>query len=473
MNLPLKRDLGRLWSRLAFAAFWLVLLIFFVVLRLPGSDALLNIDETIPLKVSEAMRATGALDPNWRLADLPDYFRYDQYNFYLYNILAHYVVEAARWFELRDLNALRIANIPLQALALAFTVDALRRLKIGAAGIAIAAVLVAVAPGMVQDAGMARPESLIYLLVALSIWVLTLPLRARWRLGLFGFVLGAGMAIKLSFATTVVLAAPLALEWRNRSRGENATCGALLVVGAIAGFALAAPYALIHFDVYLNGLAALRDQYNRGHPPHSLLEFTIPRQAAWIGLYFVELYSVAPVAALAAVWLYRERVQGFAIAFAAAWIVLFLYFVTKPVFFERNFSHALIPLLAGAALGTIRLPRWRTAVAAIMIVPMAYWSVQILLSTWDDRRARFETEKGLAPSQRIGFGDIFGGKVPESCLVIGVVDFHDGWTWNYLTAMRRGNYREIALYRGRFHWLTTSTLQTYLDADMHYFLYPR
>ena len=86
--------------------------------------------------------------------------------------------------------------------------------------------LIAVAPGLVQDAYMARPESLIYLLTALLIWVLTLDIALTYRLACGGLVLGAGIAVKVTFASAGLLVlVPLAEHWREHSLREWARYG--------------------------------------------------------------------------------------------------------------------------------------------------------------------------------------------------------------------------------------------------------
>ena len=118
------------WRDSLLAAYWICLLIVFLALRAKHLEAILD-DEWIPLKISEAMRARRSLDPNWRFADVPHYFRYDQYNFYLYNVVAHAVITVGGWLHLAALFALRWANVPFQLLALAFTADAARRIGAG------------------------------------------------------------------------------------------------------------------------------------------------------------------------------------------------------------------------------------------------------------------------------------------------------------------------------------------------------
>ena len=188
----------------AWVGYWICLVILFVLLRAKSSN-LVFIDETIPIKISQAMTARGNLDPNWRSADLPEELRYDQYNFYLYNVVAHFVIKVAGWLGRSGLGELRHANLLFQLLALAFAVDALRRIGAGLLALAAAGALITFAPGMVQDAGMARPESLLYLFSALFVWTLTLPLAERRRLLLAGVVLGAGIAVKLTFVSLAVM----------------------------------------------------------------------------------------------------------------------------------------------------------------------------------------------------------------------------------------------------------------------------
>ena len=102
--------------RVAAATYWVSLVIVFLALRAKQFEAILD-DESIPVKISEAMRARQSLDPNWRFADLPHHFRYDQYNFYLYNVVAHGVITVGGWLHLAALFALRWANVPFQLAA--------------------------------------------------------------------------------------------------------------------------------------------------------------------------------------------------------------------------------------------------------------------------------------------------------------------------------------------------------------------
>ena len=459
----------------AVVAYWSCLLAAFVALRLNLSDVQLNIDELIPIKVSEAMRARGDLDPNWKFADLPWFWNRDQYNFYFYNIVAHAVVTLGSWFGAAPLPALRLANVVFQLCALGFAVDALRRLGAGAFGVAVGGALLAVAPGLVQDAGMARAESLIYLVTAVQVWIVTLRLGEWKRALLFGLVLGIGCAIKVTYLMTgSLLVVVWLLAWAERP--HRWLRGALaLAAGVALGFAAAAPYAVIRPTVLMSGLAALAETYNTGLPPHSLQKFDLLQQVLWIGGYFVQLYGPVLLAALAAPFLLAGRARVLAIAAIVFATLVFVYFVGKSVFFERNFSHVLIPILLAAALAVagLRPLAWRLAAAAILALYMGYWSVQIARATHDrDAIARFEAANGLAPSERLPFDASVDRKEPARCDTISLIDHNDRWTADFLALLDAQGFVPIARYRGRFSPLVTSTLHTYLDSDVHYFRCP-
>ena len=336
MKAPGWRNIAR--RDIVLAAYWVCLVIVFLALRAKQLEAILD-DESIAVKISEAMRARRRLDPNWRFADLPHYFRYDQYNFYLYNVLAHAVITGGGWLHLAPLFALRWANVPFQLAALAFTADAARRIGAGRFTVALVGALIALAPGMVQDASLARPESLLYLLSALFLWVLTLQFTERWRMLLAGAVLGAGTAVKLTFASLAIVL-PFLVPIRGRGVRDLAATAVSFAAGAAIAIAALAPYALIHFDVYLNGIAALAAQYTSVHPPHALPVYDAVSQVTWIGGYFTQLYGFAVPAALVAPLLLQGAARQWALALVTAFLALFVYFASKTVFFEQFRSRA-------------------------------------------------------------------------------------------------------------------------------------
>jgi hypothetical protein len=225
-------------------------------------------DEAIPIKLSEAMSARGSLDPNWRFADLLPHLHYDQYNFYLYNIIAHGVITVAEWFDRWPVGTLRRANVLFQLLALAFAIDAMRRVGAGRFPWSRGGADHVCAGHGAGCRHRAAGELGVPALRRFP-WALTLPFAERWRMLLAGAAFGAGIAVKLTFASLAVVL-PFIVPLRGRPVRDLAATAASFAVGAAIAIAAAAPYALIHFDVYLNGVAALAAQYTGVHPPHAL-----------------------------------------------------------------------------------------------------------------------------------------------------------------------------------------------------------
>ena len=456
-------------------AIWIVVLIVFFALRLIRGEAVLNQDELIPLRIAEAMRARGILDPNWNFADL-GLLKYDSYNFYLYNLLAFFLIKPAQWLGLPPLGALRIANLLMQLGAMWLARDALRRLGADARTQLFVGALIAVAPGLVQDAYMARPETLTYLLVALLIWILTLEGSLPMRMACGGLVLGAGMAVKVTLATAGVLAViPLAEELGKRGLRDWAICFALLGVGAVFGFAIAAPYALVHPLVYLDGLAHLAAQYRDGHPPHSLAVYSFAGQAIWILRYFIELYGPLPlIALLGPLWL-RGRKRWWAFGLGVCWLLLAAYFATQRVFFERNFAHGLLPLLLATALAVeaVRPSAGRYLVAAAVLIPMSYWSLQIAIAARSPfGPQKYESSNNIAVTRRISGLESVEDLRKSGCDIIAVVEYNDPLTREYVSRLEQAGFKLIGHYRGRFAALVTSTLQVYLDPGVNYLKCP-
>jgi hypothetical protein len=256
---------------------------------------------------------------------------------------------------------------------------------------------------------------------------------------------------------------------------ELAATAASFTAGAATAIAALAPYALIHFDLYLNGIAALVAQYTSLHPPYSLPIYDAVSQAAWIGAYFVQLYGFAAPLALAAPFLLQGTLRYWAFALAGVWLVLFLYFASKTVFFERNFAHVLIPLLLAAALGIEAFNRTSLRVAAVMLTvfPMAYWSTRIVYAVWTPNRlAQFEAANALTAKHHVDFPQIYFGTIPGKCDTLSFHDFNDRWTRAFREALRQRGFEQIAHYRGGFGPLVTSALQTDFGADVRYFRCP-
>ena len=301
MKAPGRRSIDR--RDIVLAAYWVCLVIVFLALRAKHLEAIL--DESGSRSRFPRRCGRGEPRPELALRRCPHHFRYDQYNFYLYNVVAHAVITVGGWLHLAALFALRWANVPLQLAALAFTADAARRIGAGRFAAAVAGALIAFAPGMVQDASTARPESLLYLLSALFLWMLTLPLAERWRMALAGAVLGAGIAVKLTFASLAIVL-PFLVPIRGRPVRDLATTAASFAAGAAIAIAVRRLTA-DSFRRLPDRHRGARRAIHRLHPPHALPVYDAVSQVAWIGGYFLQLYGFAVPAALVAPFLLQGR----------------------------------------------------------------------------------------------------------------------------------------------------------------------
>lgn len=446
---------------------------------------LLNIDETIPVEVSRAMEASGRLDPNWANADLASFLKYDQYNFYFYNIIAHFGISLGDIFDKDALESLRLMNFVFQFLAIVLIGDGLRRLKANWIGVACGVLSACLLPLWVQDAAMARPESLIYLLMALLTWTAISISSAKFGPICIGFVVALGVAIKFSF---FVFAAPIAALWlylhRQSSFSGYAYVALMGALGSALGLLLAMPYAILNIDVYLSGLTYLLNQYSGQHPPHSRLGATFVSQLFWIGSYFSITAGGFLAVTIAGSFAFPKALSRGTAFLVLPFLVTLIYFATKPVFFERNFSQSLPSLCF--AFGLVIDSGWKTfkeakyravylAVAAPLLAgsafQMLYWSHVISDAALylEDRRAHFEIREKLADFEDFGFVSSFSGTVPD-CGRIAVIDYNDPWTRQHLLILSQSGFNKVAEYRSVFSRLPTSTLHTYLDSDVHYLI---
>ena len=441
---------------------WLGLTLAFVALRLNLSPVYMNGDEAIVLAVSDGMRARGDLDTNWRLAAPPDAFRYDQYNFSSYHLVAHGWLTAVG-DRLPPLLAARLLNLILQAGAVIALLLALRRHGATPAERLAVAALLTVAPTGVHDAMMARPESFLYLLFAILIWLAAgVPTAARG--GAAAALLGLGVATKVTFLTAALLFAPAAARAACRRPRAALAGGLAVVLLAAAGFATGAPHAVADPTALLNGLTALHAQYTGGHPPHSLPDSTWPRQLGqMIGFCLVIYGPLLPAALLPAL---VER-RGWWLGLWASAVATLALFSAVPVFFERNLAVAFFALPALMVFGTQPWPRLRAATLALALVPMIGWSVTVALAahfapTW---RQEFERRHGLGVVTTAWLRPALG-----SCRgTLAIVDYGDPLSAAQVARVRAAGHREIATYHSPFEWVPTSTLHTYLDRTTHYF----
>lgn len=456
------------------------LVLAFVWLRLPPeATRILNIDEFIPIAVSDSMDALGRLDPNWTHADLPDFFRYDQYNFYLYMIVGHVAQLVGGWFGGADVTALRVLNIVLQGAAAILLVDGLRRRGVDLTAILATAVATAFAPSLIPDAVLARPESLVFFLTALCFWFACLNTRLAVRAALIGFTCGLGAAVKLTFPAVGAAALVALWAFHRPSLKTLSVLGAATAAGAMGGFVLGAPYALIHFDVFLNGLQALARQYDGLHPPHSALHGWPLSSLFWTLRHFVEFYGLWIAVAVAGVYLADRQTRWAILALLAPMAVYIAYFSTKTVFFERNFAAALPLVFVAFGLGfsqvSQRLGRHavRLPLLAVIAAPGALIAAQIAEAAYsaDHRLAEFVSRNGLSAYAPLPVNS-FTETPPPPCGQFVLQTYNDQFTARYQTILEANGYIPVARFQSRFAPLAASTLHTYFESSFIFYEKP-
>lgn len=318
-----------------------------------------NPDEIITIKVSEMMIAESSLDTNWENADLPDNFKYPQYNFSGYIMFSAGVIKFANAFPIingfTSLEILRYMSAALGTLVVLFTILLGRQLFNVETGI-FAGLIVAVNPLLYQDSLYARPETFVTVLTLLFLYILGVSkIHIGSRLLVASAILGTLVATKVSM---LILTPLLLLQKTSDIAGGRLitgfivyfksciklipTAAKLIPIGFFIGFFCLAPYAVINFKKFLFGLGILNEQYTTGHWPYGLIDgLWIDRLQYAANYFFPTAGLFLFLMALGGAWLtIKERRFRTLIVFAI-FSVFAIRFGTYPTFFERNFSHLL------------------------------------------------------------------------------------------------------------------------------------
>lgn len=353
-------------------------------------------DEIIAVKVTEQVLNSGRLDTNWQHADLPEIFKYPQYNFSGYMLFASAVLKGVQAFGFDNtLHILRYLSALLGLIAVMLTYF-LGRQWFNQQIALFATLLVAVNPLLFQDALYARPETLLTCLTLGLLWVTGVKsLSEKRRLLLAALLLGFCVGIKLSMlAFTPLLFLPLTVK-QSRLMTFITTyfielwCRWWLVLcGVLLGFLLAVPYAIVNIEGFLNGFHFLSHQYNGGHWPHGLFDGTISSRFLYALGYFVPTMGALLwlLVIMAGVFLLKSRQYRLLGIWGIA-VVFFVIFATYRTFFERNFSHLLPIFCLFAAYVLVVLyqliskwfyfRQWRTAGLVILLVAVRFPSVRL------------------------------------------------------------------------------------------------
>lgn len=469
----------------------MLLLAAFLALRVDFSTAENSMDERIVLSVSKGMSETGRLDPDWTVAS-PHYYRYRQYNFYSYNILSHLLIVATAPLGAQPIVVLRIANVVYQLAALALLIIVLHKLRFPPAALFAAAALVTFLPGMVHDAHIARCESLLYLLFAAVMYC-----AVSGRLIVGGAILGFGTAAKATFLGSGLVFVPLLYGAPSLSAllRRSATIG----LATLATFALSAPYAVAHFPVLVEGLSRIHGIYvAHGAGPHRLMDPTPLRDALHAAAFLAIVYgSLVPAAIVSPLFCsphaaqrnagaklpdcaplhpgYRASFRRLCLGVWLASVAVIVYFAPVPFFIERNYSLAVFgcAVLLGEWVASGRARALGFIAFAAALLPMAYWSVQIALATAERpgaRRVHWEATHLDQPTTWFWNGELeMAQELPNCSGLLAIPDLNDDFSRRLIDHVRATGRKEVAHYRSRFSIVPTSTLHTYLDADMRYF----
>lgn len=463
-------------------------------------------DEVIAETLLREVFSEGRWDLSWDRPAMPPAFRMRQYNFSAYFYFVILVEHGVRpWlgdaeFEVGRVGRLRFYSAVLGVGVLGLAIG-LGTAIAGVAGGAATGWLAAVNPLLVQDGYYARPDTFCTLLVLIGTALLLVEVTrgktgtARqggldWsRLAGSGLALGLAAACKVSLVPLALL--PLSVAWSGGDQGMGMRIRALGIAGGawLAGLALGAPALLYDGDGFIAGVQALRAQYAGNLPPHS-----IPGADTSVGLawrYFYAILGPGVVILVGTGWYaVRERVGRLAPWLLAAPVGCALaVFLPEPLFFERNYSHAmpLVLVLAGAGMtGRVgRLPRAALIMTLLVSVAFALMTVRGLISSVSGREtagwlAARRQAMSSAPGARFLHGYLATPTQVECAvkaagerragLVIEVWDCRDAWTQMGIDALEKSaRIEELFRLEGPFGHMPTCTLHTYHQPVLRYF----
>lgn len=315
-------------------------------------------DEIIAVKVIEVMVHAGSFDTNWINADLPSYFKYNQYNFSGYLIFGSGIV----WFvnnlfgvgNISTIEVLRLISF-IFGMGIVYLVFVLgKNLYSPFVGV-VSALLVSATPILSQDALYARPESFLTFLTLVFLIVIFSSKQTVGKVLISSAILGFMVSIKIS---SVIISPILAFYIYLVARDKNNYFVLYLSAGIffILGFFVGAPYAMINLDAYISGIKYLANQYASGHWPHGLPQGRLYEKLLYSLDYIYSSFGVIFFVFffLGLVKVVREKNKLILLTFLT-FLLLYFYFSVKPVFFERNFSHVLPFFIVVASLGVINL----------------------------------------------------------------------------------------------------------------------
>lgn len=477
------------------------LTLFLLACRLTGLSPYGHPDEVIATSVVAHMQEAGKLETNWALApDMPSAFQYPQHNFAGYHAMLAGLDRVARLVSTRSrLDRLRIPSC-LAWLATVVAAACLTHMLTNSTVAALfAAACVSSSVQLFQDSLYARPEASASLIVIVVLSLLTIKQPAPstpFRILTAAFLVGYLVSIKLSFVGFIVLPFVAIAELVCRSSGTPRRWLVLVLAGLVvccAGLVAGMPHA--HWDDYWSGIKVLRAQYASNFWPHGLGPSASWVHRAFHGLSFVGSTIGFPIITLSVIGMIMvaARSVSAAVAFALSGLYV-VFFMSTPVFFERNFSHALPLIFVAAGVGFDSVCRRISASGVIrplvtcglaslcLALPLVAWG-KLRFDALAPHALREYEQQILEVRDRLGCPIIDAG---YDCLradsflqmpgefAVRINDFGrlktqpvgaKGSVVHAVLAGEKPDQYEVVRVKGPFHGLTPSTLHTYFRGD--------
>jgi hypothetical protein len=458
-----------------FATLCAVLITGLLLRSTPEDGKIKNIDEIISRDVVGGMLDRKDFNPDWQKVSpsLPHDFGKFRYNFSSYLLVLRFY--CSEFKESVDrLAAIRSFNLILFAIGIIGLLACIEALNFSRLSGLIVLFIYSLSPGNIHDAHMARPETFLATLTIL--YLLMCIYYYKFNIYVFGlvasFVLGFAMAAKFTF---VILMALIIFHILSVERG-----GIVILVARVLGvllficfgFSLGAPYALVDFQGYINGVTQLSHQYSNLHLPHSY----VSGGSTWLWQFefFFKIYGLIVILPfISIIFTLATKKLSTEFYFSACALIFIFIFARASVFFERNLN-PIIPLFALLVGFYINRMQFKRGIffGFVIAIPLMYWSywvygVQLNKYSLNIDKIEYgliEKYKPVTIKHQAMIGDFSG------CGLIRFVDYSDQTSRESREDLLANDWIIVFQYKGPFHLLPTSTLHTYLSGNIYWYL---
>jgi hypothetical protein len=332
-------------------------------------------------------------------------------------------------------------------------------------------------PGAIHDAQMARPETFMTAILIFYFYFIAVYTRLRHLSILFAAGIMLGLLVATKFTLIVFGASLLFVLFFNGQELFIKKIGVQLLFFAAAffsGFLFGAPYVAADFWGYLDGIEEHKLAYHLHHPPHSHIDGgnTFVMQ---IEFYF-KVYGLAFLSTFAILVMYLyKKVSNLTVIYASNSIIFFFLIGSASVFFERNLT-PVMPiyfLMCGVLIHSVMNLRYlQRFLSLLFILPLFYWTlniwyVQTKQYAVDIDKFEFEMIQKIRP-KKIEHKAMVAE--PNSCGLVRFLDYSDPWSKNSRIDYLSNGWVLVAKRVSTFTFLPTSTLHTYLAADIYWFM---